>query len=621
MPKSFDFPLGGNDAWTLLTFTPPQLQSHGFRSLLVLARLKDGVSPAQADAELAVISQTIAKTEPAASAGWVGVSESLYENLVANVRPSLLILQGAVLFVLLIACVNVAALLSARMAVRQHEVGLQTALGASRGGLIRQLLTESVLLSVAGGVAGFLLAMWGLKGLVAAIPAGSLPRTAEIGLDWRVFGFTLLLAVGTGVLFGLAPAVQSTRTVLTSVLGDSGRRTSASRGQRAFRSGLVVLEVVLSLVLLIGAALLMRTFVTLSQIDPGFKSDGVLVNSQLVLPVSKYGQDFRGNQFFTDLLARLERIPGIESAGGITALPLQGNSRTVTYAVAGEPARAPGDERRTVFNVVAGDYFKTMSIPLKGGRLFTERDDRNAPRVALVNEALATQVFGRTNPIGQHLTLGSPAVTYEIVGVVGSTRQFGLTTPPQPEVFASYLADPITYMYVLTKSAGDPSRFIPAIRQEVRAVDPDQPVGHRTLAQQFENSIANSRFYTMLLGVFGVTALVLAAVGIYGVMSYVVAQRTREFGIRLALGAEASHVRLLVVRQGVLLVLLGLVIGLGLAWALTRYLASLLYDITPTDLTTFAVVAAVLGAVALVAGYLPARRATRVSPIAALRAE
>jgi putative ABC transport system permease protein len=620
MRAGFKFPDTSTEVWQPLAFDNADLQDRTAYMLTVIGRLKDGVTFEGAQAEMATISRQLEQAYPATNTGWSVFMQPLQENLVGFLRPAMFVLLGAVFFVLLIACVNVASLLSARMTSRRKEVALRTAIGATRLRILRQLLTESVLLGLVGGTCGVLLAILGVKILVSFIPP-SIPRIAEIGIDPTVLAFTLLISVVTGLIFGLMPAWQTTHAELNEVLKESSRGSTGGKGQARFRNVLVVTELVLSLVLLIGAGLLIRSFVAMRNVDPGFRADGVLVNSQLVLPPQKYAEGNRGVAFFKELFQRVRALPGVESVGGITALPLQGNSQLQAYAVAGRPPQPQGQELTAVINTVGADYFQTMSIPLRRGRMFTERDDDKAPKTVIINEALARRIFSQQDPLGQRLYLRGGNTPYEVVGVVGDTKQFNLTGDASPEIFTHFLESPVTFMYVLARTKGDPTSLAMPIRREVQAIDPDQPVGNRTLARQFENSISQPRFYALLLGLFAAVALILASIGIYGVMSYMVAQRTHEIGIRMALGAQRRDVFRIVVGQGLKLALIGVGLGLGLSFLASRLLSSLLYGVSAIDPITYISIPLILTGVAAAACFIPARRATRIDPLIALRNE
>lgn len=605
--------------WTPLAFDPAVLQNRTAYMLAVIGRLKDNLSLGEARAEMNSIASQLQQAYPATDAGWTVSVTPIQEALVANVRPAMLVLLAATFFLLLIACINVANLLSARMAQRRKEVALRMAIGATQFRIFRQLLTESLLLALISGVCGVLLGLVAMKVLVAYAPAG-IPRIEQVGINSTVLGFTLLISLITALIFGLLPIWQTTREDMNSTLKEGSRGSTGGKGQHLLRKISVASEVALSLVLLVGAGLLIRSFLALRSVDPGFKTEGVLVNSQLVLP-PKYSENNRGVAFFKDLFQRVRVLPGVESVGGITALPLQSNSALQAFAVAGAAPRPKGQELTAVINTVGENYFPTMGIPLRSGRLFTEQDDDKAIKTVLINGTLARTVFPNQDPLGQRLFLRDGNTPYAIVGVVGDAKQFSLAEPARPEIFTHYLESPVTFMYVLVQTKGDPRNLAASIRQAVRAIDPDQPVAHRTLIQQLDNAIVQPRFYALILGIFAGAALLLAIVGIYGVMSYMVAQRTHELGIRVAMGAQRSAVLMLVMKQGLKLTFIGLLVGVGLSFVTARLLSTMLFGVGAIDPFTFLLVPLLLIAVSLAACLIPAYGATKVDPLVALRSE
>jgi putative ABC transport system permease protein len=620
VPKDFDFPTG-----TLmvkpLALTNAAISDRNDRSYGAVGRMKPGVMVAQATSEMKTIAKAIEREHQDTNAGWSVNVSSLQDNLSGNLQDPLFILLAAVLFVLLIACLNIASLMTARMTARSKEVGLRIALGAGRGRLLRQFLTEGILLSLLGGAAGLLLSVPALRVLVASLPPGFVGN-AQVELDTRVLLFALALSFATGIFFGVVPTWNLNRVQVSSVLKEASAGTTSGKSRLGMQGVLVIAQVALSLVLLSGAGLLIRSFLALRGTDPGFKAQGVLINSQLVLPRDKYTTNEQSVNFFKQLLERVKTFPGVQAAGGITSLPLSGNSSTNGYVIVGKPSSSPGGTRGAVWNVVTEDYFKTMGIPLIRGRELRDSDNSGALHVALINDALAKREFPGTDPIGQRVLLSTRnAQPYEIVGIVGSSKQFSVGQDALPEIFTPYQQSTLQFMYVVVKAQGDPMRLAAPIRSAVRDLDPDQPVGHRTLEQQFNNAISGQRFYALLLGIFAVLALILAGVGIYGVLSYLVGQRTREIGIRMALGASPSNVLRNVLARGFTLVGTGLAIGLGVSLGLTRLIARLLYQIGASDPVTFVAAIFVLAAVALLACWIPALRATKVDPIIALRYE
>jgi putative ABC transport system permease protein len=456
--------------------------------------------------------------------------------------------------------------------------------------------------------------------LLYFLPPSSLPTINEIGIDGHVLLFTLGLSVVCGVLFGIVPAWRGARSNPADDLREGGRTATASQRQHVFQTALVVSEIGLSLVSLVAAGLLMRSFVAMLKVDPGFQSQGVLVNTLLVLPTYKYPQNYQRIQFFKSLMERARALPGVEAVGGITSLPLQGNSSFVPFRIQGRPVEPDGKLFAAVLNVVSPGYFNTMRIPLEKGRWFSESDNRDAARVAVINSIAAKKFFAGADPLGQNLFLtGQGEQPFTIVGVVGSTRQFDLTSPPSAEIFTNYEQSEMSYMYVLVRTTGDPAALIPSMRRAVAEIDPEQPVGQRTLTQQLDNAITEPRFYTLLIGLFAGLALILAALGVYGAMSYAVSQRTQEIGVRMALGAGRHDVLRLFLKQGFRVALMGVMAGLLLSLVASRLLATLLFNVKPTDGIAFIGSALLLVVVVLVANYFPARRATQIDPLRALR--
>ena len=617
MPAGFYFLNTQIKAWLPLQLDPTTEWRKSGRFLRSVARLKPGVTLQQAQAELDGIGKQLEIAYPDYNKGWGVNLVPMHEQIVGDIRPVLLVLLAAVAFVLLIACANVANLLLSRAASRRKELALRAALGADRMRLIRQMLTESMVLAMMGGVLGVLLAYWGIELLVAFAP-DNIPRLHEITIDPRVLAFTFGISLLTGLVFGLVPALQSSRPDLNDALKEGARGSSS--GNRVVRNLFVVAEMALALVLLIGAGLMLRSFSQLHQVKTGFETENVLT-MRVQLPNAKYGQPQQRADFFKRAEERLAALPGVTSVGAISYLPLTGLASSTSFNLATKPlppSESPGTEVRPI----TPGYFTAMGIPLLKGRAFDERDGANS-RVLIINETLARKFFPDQDPIGQQLIVSwEPQVADEIIGVVGDIKETALEQEPNPAIYWPHPREPYPFMNFVIRAAIDPTTLSAAAAREIHALDPDQPVADvRTLDQVVAKSIARPRFNALLLAIFAGVALVLASVGIYGVMNYSATQRTQEIGIRMALGAKPGDILRLVVGHGMKLTAAGIVLGVIASLALTRVMSNLLFGVTATDLPTFVGVSAVLTAVALLANYIPARRATRVNPVVALRYE
>ncbi len=589
------------------------------------ARMKPGVTPAQAQADMTAVAARIQEKTPDYYdfEGWGIKVISLHDDLVEEVRPALLVLMGAVLFVLLIACVNVANLLLTRAVGREREIALRTTLGATRWRLTRQLLTESLVLALAGGAAAVTLA-YGLIRALAWVAPADLPRAAEVSLDWSVLSFALLLCLSAGLLFGLFPAVHAWKEDLVESLKEGGRGSSGGRRGRRFRTALVVAETALALILLAGAGLMIKSFSQLTEADPGYRSQGVLT-FLVNLPQVRYSQPEQVRSFYDRLRERLESVPGVISAGAISHLPLSGSASSGTTRVrrsetVPEDRRAGEIDRR----VVTPGYFETMGTRLRQGRYFLESDHAEAPLVAIVDQEFVNRFWPDEDPLGQHVSInfGGDPMWREVVGVIDHQRHQSLDRVGRGQVYFPLEQQPNNRMYLSVRTSLDPSELAPVVRGTVLEIDPDQPISDvQAMSSRTAASLSGPRFTLLLLGAFAVLALVLAAVGIYGVLSYSTQSRRGEIGVRMALGADSRAVRGLVLRQGLLLVGLGLLLGLPAALGLSRFLESLLYHVEPTDPAIYASVGGVLLLAALLACYLPARRATRVDPVEVLHSE
>ncbi len=623
MPRGFQFPDRDPELWAPVQFTAAQLANHGNHQLQVVARLKPGVSLAEANANLATIAKQLEQEHPSENAKVGAYAVPLRDELAGKMRPAILVLIGAVCFVLLIACANVANLLLARASGRRRELGLRLTLGATRLRIVRQLLTESLLLAALGGAAGLFLSTFGTHFLVSLIPEGIAPLSGS-GANQHVLAVTLAVSIVTGILFGIIPALKVSQLDLATSLNHGGR-TGIGSGSR-LRDALVVSEVALAIVLLAGAALMLRSFQNLFHVDPGFRPDHVLV-VRTPLPRQKYEAFAPRTAFYSNVLARVQRLPGVIAAGYTTWAPLTNSGGATGISVEGRPRPASGKLPIPNCRIISDDYIRALGMTLVDGRLLDQRDGTGAPSVALINQTMARNLWPGESPVGKQFKVGgydedSPWI--RIVGVVGDVHQAGLDSPARPEMYLSYLQQDFGFEpeYLAVRTLGDPMRIANAVRQQVWAVDKEQPVADAMpLEELVDDTLAPRKLQASLLGGFAGLALLLAALGIYAVLSFSVTQRTQEIGVRLALGAQPADVLEMVFSQGLRLFILGAVIGLAAAFALSRTLEHLLYGVSASDPLSFGSVVAVLAGVSLLACYFPARRAMRVDPMVALRYE
>lgn len=618
MPQGFGFPHAESDVWAPIGLNPADQGNRGSHFLDVLARLKPGVTIEQAQTEMNAIGARLEEQYQVNTGHGVNLF-SFHDETVGNIRPALVVLLAAVGFVLLIACANVANLLLARAATRHKEVAIRAALGANRARMIRQLLTESLLLAVVGGAIGLFVAAWGIDALVRISPEDT-PRLNEIGMDGRVFLFTFAVTMFTGVLFGLIPAIQATKPDFTGSLKEGGRTSAGGATRNRARSILVIAEVALSLILLIGAGLMIKSFTQLSSVGPGFNPENVLT-MQVNLPSLKYREGHQQTAFTKQMLERLEEIPGVESAGATVVLPLAGVYGSRYFSIEGGPPTAPGQGNNANFNLASPGFFRTLGIPLLAGRDFTAQDVQGAPEVVIINEQMARQFWPDEDALGKRITVGNnPWRT--IIGIVGDVRQSKLDTEPRQEMYYPLLQSPSRDLTLAVRTSGDPENFLSAVRGQLQLLDKDQPLfAIRTMNDLIAESVAPQRLNMLLMMTFAIVAIVLAMVGIYGVISYSVTQRTHEIGVRMALGAQPGDVVKMVLRHGMGLSVAGVVIGAGTALLLTRWMSSLLFKVSAYDPVTFITLSLLLIAVAFLACYIPARRATKVDPMVALHYE
>jgi putative ABC transport system permease protein len=607
------------DLWMPFAFTEAQRQPRG-RYMSAIARLKPGASLAEAQAQMDTISRGLTAEFPEFDTGWSALLVPMHRELSGELRPALLVLSGAVGFVLLIACANVANLLLARGAARQREFAIRSALGAARVRIVRQLLTESLVLCVLGGSLGLLVAQWSLAVLLAISPV-DLADLAAVHLSYPVLAFTACVSLVTAIVCGFAPAFEGSRAGVQEALNDGARQVGVGVRQRRMRQTFVVCEIALAVVLLVGAGLMLRSFGTLRRVNPGFDARNVLT-ARMTIPASRYPNDLNRIQFFATAVSRVGALPGVESVGAVSFLPLAGPGAATGFTIVGQPAPLAGQSPVTDVSVCDDGYFRAMKVALLSGRFFSEREMREKSNVVIVNDTLAKRYFPTGDALGKRLVIAmtDPNVPTEIIGIVADIKFADLATEARPMTFWPHPQLAYNAMTLTIRTAAEPSSFAPLIEREVRAIDQEQPVADvRTMDQWVSRTLSQARFSSTLLTTFASVALLLAAIGIYGVMSYAVSLRTSEIGIRLALGAEARDILRMIVGHAVRLAGLGLAIGVVLALALSRTLGSLLYETAGTDPLTFAVVIAVLGSVALVASYFPARRASHIAPVEALR--
>ena len=635
MPATFDFPLqlfnlgsGGQfgeraEIWKPLAFTDAEMKARYSRSYAIIGRLAAGTSAAQAQAEIETINGQMRREHPnnySQDNSFGGDIFPLHELAVSGMRPALLILLGAVALVLLIACANLTTMLLARAASREREMAIRVALGAGPMRLLKQVLTESVLLALCGGTAGVLLATWSVQ-LLKTIGSQTVPRLREVNIDLNVLMITLGIAVGTGIIFGLVPGLAGAKPELTEALKEGGRSSTQGKHRNRLRSGLVIAEVALALVLLTSAGLLIKSFARLQNVSPGFNPQNALT-FEISLPKIQYPDNASQVRFFNEAEPRISALPGVQAAGFSTIIPLAGSNSDSSFAIEGRPNDAknpsPDEEKREV----SPDYFRALQTPLIKGRLFTEADKADAPPVILINQTFAKKFWPNEDPIGKRIVMGGMSdhpnwIT--IVGVVGDMRHFGLDIDPKPEMYVPFAQDPYFTAIFVVRTPQDPRGLLPAIRREIQGIDSAVPLANvRTFENVIADSIAPRRLSVVLLGVFAAVAVVLAAVGIYGVMSFLVVQRTHEIGVRMALGAQRADVLKLIIGRALKLIGAGAAIGLIVALMSTRVLRALLYSVSAFDAATFILVTLVIALVALAASYLPARRATKADPMIAL---
>lgn len=621
MPAGFSFPEKDVELWAAEKLAPTRRGPYYMRGL---ARLRPDATLEQAKVEMGAIGQRVQAQINSKDKDVTWTATSLTEATVGDIRVTLLVLLGSVLFVLLIASANVANLLLARATAREKEMSVRLALGASRARLLRQMLTESLLLALCGGTVGLFLAIWGID-LLLAISPSNIPRLQEITIDGRVLGFTLLISAVSGLVFGLAPALQSSRLNLNESLKEGGRSNTESIGRRQMRNTLIIAEIALSLMLLIGAGLMMKSFIKLQSVSPGFKPEQILTMN-LSLPRTKYDKSEKVIAFYQQLINRVKTVPGVEDAGLTISLPPNKLALSDSFSIEGKTV-APGSSDPIVpLLFISPDYFNVLGVPLLDGRPFNDADKAETPPVVIINKTLADHYFPNENPVGKRFKVGGGEKNsnpwMEIVGVVGDVKYTGLDAKPESTYYVPIAQTGWRSAYLAVRTSSNPMALAPALRQEIRELDKDLPVTNvATMEQLLAESVAQPRFRTLLLGIFAVVALILASIGIYGVISYTVTRRTYEMGIRLALGAQTSEILKLIIRQGMTLAVIGVTIGIAAALILTRVMESLLYEVSVTDAATFAGVAGLLGLVALLACYIPARRATKVDPMIALRYE
>jgi putative ABC transport system permease protein len=609
------------DLWLPTAINPnnPERQNHNYG---IVARLKPGVTVAQARSEMTVIAQRLELAYPATNTGWGITLFPMAEMFTGRIRPVLLILLGAVGLLLLIACANLANLLLARAATREKEIAIRGALGAGRGRIVRQLVTESLVLSMAGGVLGLILASYGVKAMRGVVP-DMFPMLQHMSVDLPVLAFTLGISIATGLLFGLVPAWRSSHTDLNTTLKEAAGRSEGGGGSHRIRSVLLASEVALAVLLSVSAGLLLRSFVRVMAVDPGVRTANILTMN-LSLPDSKYDTPLKRATFYKSLTERLETVPGIRSAGAVMFLPLRVSILSFRigvngFVIQGRPP-VPQDQRPLAdYRIATPGYFSTMGIALRQGRLLDAHDDLNGKRVALVNEAMVRKHFVHENPLGQHLVMGEPT---EIVGVVADAKMYGLDAPVEAAVYVPHMQHPAVSMGVTVRTAGDPAAMAPAVRREILKLDAEQPISSvRTMEDVLSDSLMLRRATMLMLMVFALLALTLATVGIYGLTAYSVSRRTHEIGLRVALGASRPQILRLVVGRGLVTSIIGAASGVGAALVLTRGLSGMLYGVTATDPLVFAGVPLLLIAVSVVASYVPARKATTIDPLVALRYE